>query len=131
VIADVEEHVLEIDRIPRDAQGEDLSCAFAGYFLAVGVAVDEDRALGRNIALADEISTGVKLADADRQVEDSLAVVIAQRRIGLQLAQEEFERMGRLELNVDRLAPTGIGRERGSSLSRRKPETRGSAMSIQ
>jgi len=73
--------------------------------------------MGRHVAFADKIEAGVELADTRRQVENGPAVVIAQLRIGLQLAQENFERVRIL----DRLAPAGIGREREASLSRQEP----------
>jgi hypothetical protein len=74
--------------------------------------------MGRDIAFANEMGSGVELADADGDIEHRPAVVVAQRRVGLKLADEGLERVPVL----DDLAPAGGGRERLLSLSRRRPE---------
>jgi hypothetical protein len=73
--------------------------------------------MGRNVALAHKIAPGIELADSDGQLDDRLAVIVAETCVILQLAQENVQRM----VVFDGLAPSGGGRERLLSLSRRKP----------
>ena len=55
VVGNVEKHVLEVDRVARNAHCQDLPRPLASDLLTIGVAVDEDRT-GAGIALADEIA---------------------------------------------------------------------------
>lgn len=93
MIADAQKHVLEVDRISGDAQGDDLTRSFASDLLTVGKTAQKDAAVGRLIALADEVAAGLELAQPPRQIEDCLTVIRGQRRIRSQVAKEQVERL--------------------------------------
>jgi hypothetical protein len=93
MIADAQKHVLEVDRISGDAQGDDLTRSFASDLLTVGKTAQKDAAVGRLIALADEVAAGLELAQPPRQIEDRLTVIRGQRRIRSQVAKEQVERL--------------------------------------
>src|SRR5439155_16789071 len=91
MVADVEEHVLEVDRVTGNAKRHDLARAAASEFLPDGEAVDQHRAMRRNVAFAYQIAATVELAHPHRQFEDRLAVCVIEFRVSLELSEEGLE----------------------------------------
>ena len=85
MVGDVQEHVLKVDRISRDAEGDDLPRSIAGELLPEGETVHQHRAVRRHSAFAHQIGAGVELADAKRQVEEGLAILLIERAMEGQL----------------------------------------------
>src|SRR5690348_12488081 len=93
MVRDFEEHVLEIDGVARDADGENLARSVAGDLLAVCVAGGQSHAGRRHVAFADEVAARIEPPQPVREVENQRAIFIGQPGIKLQLTQQVSKRM--------------------------------------
>lgn len=112
VIRDIEEQVLEIQRVAGNAQADDLPITVAGQLLPVGDAGPEDAALVRGIAFADRIGRRFQLPRDGRQGQDRLAVLGRQARVLFQLAEQRS-----LDFEMSYHDGSCTGREREHSQS--------------
>jgi hypothetical protein len=93
VVRHVEPEVLEIQAVARQAEADDLAQPGVARLLAIGEAGDQRGADLRAIPFADQIAVRLKLAQLAGQRTQRAPVLVGQRRVQLQLAGQQIERM--------------------------------------